>query len=221
VADSSARPTEIDSSARPTEALGHGGYYTADPYQAYGQPPNATLPYPTYESLLAQQSQQQSQPGWEPADQPPPQQRGTGTLVGIGVGIGLLLAAAVGVGALLIGRHHGDDTSAASAPSTDTSSYAEPAPAEPSPESPLPAPHAGTGATIGSITANDGSTLSVRGMLGAGVDTVHTDAQTRVVSLNGSKVSDLKIGDMVIVQGETAADGSITARLIISTSFGN
>jgi hypothetical protein len=60
----------------------------------------------------------------------------------------------------------------------------------------------------------------VQGVLGDKTATVRTTAQTRVLGVNREKVADLKVGDMVIVQGDKAADGTITARLIISTSLG-
>ena len=78
----------------------------------------------------------------------------------------------------------------------------------------------GLGATVGTIGANDGSTLTVDGIGGSPV-TVRTNDQTQVVAIGGAKVSDLKVGDSVVIQGDKAGDGSITARIIISTSLPN
>ncbi|WP_255219315.1 DUF5666 domain-containing protein [Nocardia tenerifensis] len=74
------------------------------------------------------------------------------------------------------------------------------------------------GATMGTITANDGGTLTVSTLLGAAA-TVRTDANTQVISMSGTKVSDLPVGDIVLIQGEKGADGTIQAKVIISTAL--
>jgi hypothetical protein len=154
-------------------------------------------------------------------------------LIGMGIALGFLVAAVLAAGFLLV-RPRGDDSSGA-LPSQDTVT-APNLPLQPWPSAAAPpggrapnlpnpfgsrAPGTSYGATVGSVTANDGATLSVQGMLGDRTDVVHTNDQTRVLGVNREKVADLKVGDMVIVQGDKAADGSITARLIISTSLGN
>ncbi|NUS45440.1 MAG: hypothetical protein HOQ24_17330 [Mycobacteriaceae bacterium] len=200
------------------------GSHTADPYEAYGPPagPNPTLTYPTYEHLLEQQREQAAvavlppPPGFGP-----PPRRNTGMIVGIAVGLGLLLAAVAAAGYLMFG-HRGDDDVAAADSTSSAPEMSSPPLAVPSlPHTRTkPGPGIDIGATMGAITANDGSTLSIRGLLGGRQDTIRTTAQTQVVSMTGTSVADLKVGDMVIVQGDKAPDGSITATLIISTSIG-
>ncbi|WP_280265132.1 DUF5666 domain-containing protein [Nocardia wallacei] len=73
------------------------------------------------------------------------------------------------------------------------------------------------GATMGTISTNDGSTLTIESLMGTTV-TVHTDAQTQVIAAGSSAVTDLHPGDMVVVQGDKAPDASILAKIIISTS---
>jgi hypothetical protein len=71
------------------------------------------------------------------------------------------------------------------------------------------------GLTVGKVTRNDGSTLIVDGALG-GTATVRTNADTRVLALTGgTRTSDVRVGDTVVVHGDKAADGSIKATLII------
>ncbi|WP_228831580.1 acyltransferase family protein [Nocardia elegans] len=76
----------------------------------------------------------------------------------------------------------------------------------------------GLGATMGTITANDGGTLTLSTVAG-GTVTVRTDASTQVISLSGVTPGDLPVGDMVMVQGDKGQDGSITAKIIISTAL--
>lgn len=203
--------------------------YTADPTVAYGTPPTPTMAYPTYESLREQQLRDQyagAQPGYTQVVPQPPR-RSPGMMLGIGVGVGLLLAAVVGVGIMVLGSRGDSSNSAAS----DTSSFAEPpqglpssAPTTEPPRTSSHVPLGGVdaGGVMGSVESNDGSTLTVRSLLAGSTATVHTTPQTQVVSMNsGARVADLKVGDMIIVQGQKSGDGSITARLIISTSLGS
>ncbi|WP_280391618.1 DUF5666 domain-containing protein, partial [Nocardia wallacei] len=71
---------------------------------------------------------------------------------------------------------------------------------------------------MGAISTNDGATLTIESLLGSLV-TVHTDAKTQVITAGSGKVADLRPGDMVVVQGDKAADGAIQAKIIISTSL--
>lgn len=76
----------------------------------------------------------------------------------------------------------------------------------------------GIGATMGTVTTNGGTTLVLQSLLGNSV-TVHTDADTQIISMGSGKVSDLHQGDMVVVQGDKNPDGSIKAKIIISTQL--
>ncbi|MFI1915507.1 DUF5666 domain-containing protein [Nocardia sp. NPDC020380] len=168
--------------------------------------------------------------GYVPAgfpQQPPPPQppRKTGLWIGIGLGA-LVLVAVVGVlvGALLA---HKDSSDSASSTSTSrTNLY--PVPGYPGNTSVVPLPSGvptipglgdldQLGANMGTIASNDGKNIGLTTMAGKTV-TVHTDDNTQVISLASSKVADLKVGDMVMVQGDKNPDGSIQAKVIISTA---
>lgn len=72
------------------------------------------------------------------------------------------------------------------------------------------------GSSVGTITANDGSTLTLDGLDGAPV-TVQTTPQTQIISLSGSDLASLTVGAFVVVQGEAVEDGTIRANVIIET----
>ncbi|WP_433193096.1 DUF5666 domain-containing protein [Nocardia sp. CA-107356] len=74
------------------------------------------------------------------------------------------------------------------------------------------------GLTIGEVTANDGKTLTVAGLLGA-TTKVHVNADTQVFVLSGTSMSNVKVGAAVVVHGNKEADGSITANLIVGTEL--
>jgi len=222
------RPTEqLGRAPQPTEPLRESGHHTADAYQAYGGPPNGTMPYPTYDALLREQAHNRlGYPGAMPRYAvPAPRRRSTGALVAAGVGLGLVLAAVAGAAIMLL--RSPDDGATTALPSESavtqspqfTQSPDEQLPVQPGPFGD-PSPGIGLCATVGSITATDGVTLSVQGVVGEHTAIIRTNAQTRVLATGGAAVSDLKVGDVVIVQGVTGTDGSITAHLIISTSFG-
>jgi hypothetical protein len=71
---------------------------------------------------------------------------------------------------------------------------------------------------VGTITANDGGTLTVSSVMGNTI-TVRTDASTQVIALSGTAVSDLAPGELVMIQGDKGPDGSIQAKIIIGTSL--
>ncbi|MEV4239781.1 MULTISPECIES: hypothetical protein [unclassified Nocardia] len=73
------------------------------------------------------------------------------------------------------------------------------------------------GLTIGKVTANDGKTLAVEGILGATTN-VHVNAATQVLVVTGRSVSDVTVGAAVVVYGNKEADGTITANLIVGGS---
>lgn len=233
------QPTEVQQPLKSDEPIEY--LHTDDPNAAYGAVPNPTLVYPTYESLREQQAQQPPY-GWappgpqQPMTPPPPERRSLAMLIGMGIALGFLVAAVLGGGLLLLRPHNsGSEDSSGALPQQETFTQNQPmqpwpsatAPGGQSPDLNLPnpfgthAPGTSYGATVGSVTSTDGATLSVQGVLGDKANVVHTNDQTKVLGVNREKVADLKVGDMVIVQGDKAADGSITARLIISTSLGN
>ncbi|MGV9676240.1 DUF5666 domain-containing protein [Nocardia sp. NPDC003482] len=224
-----------------TEAYGYGTNPT-EPYQ-YGGPPG---PQPTrempsydaqwggYEGGSGTQAPLWNSPGGP--DQPygptglpvePPRRNRTGLWIGLTLGIFVLVVlGGVAVGMLLAGGN--DSDSSAAAGTTTRSAPTSRVPVAPpgasrGPNPSIPAlPGLGDidnlGATMGTISANDGATLTIESLLGANV-TVRTDAKTQVISSGSGKVADLHPGDMVVVQGDKGPDGSILAKIIISTAL--
>ncbi|WP_040799547.1 DUF5666 domain-containing protein [Nocardia higoensis] len=179
--------------------------------------------------------QQPGMPGPPPGANPPPDQyvppgqgphkRNTGLWIALGLGV-IALVGVVGVAAgLLLGG--GEETDTTAAGSTGTT-HTLPFQAAPSTTGQLPGlsglpglPELGLeelGATVGTITANDGGTLTIATMTGGDV-TVRTDAATQVISLSVLHAADLPVGEMVVVQGEKGSDGTIQARIIVSTAL--
>jgi hypothetical protein len=224
------------------------GYHTQDPYQAYGYvPPNATQGYPTYETFdpnkpppnptqaypTYQGQQWNGYPGEiPPLDQQPggvPPRRNIGLWIAIGACV-LLLIAVVGAGFLIFGSKNDSSSTASGTNATTvrpipsgpkTSGQAQPPLSLPSGIPGIPGlGNDSGGAAIGSISANDGATLTINELTGGSV-TVHTNSDTQVVSLTGDKISDLKVGEAVVVQGDKQGDGSIMAKVIVSTSLPN
>ncbi|MCX4099317.1 hypothetical protein [Nocardia sp. alder85J] len=75
------------------------------------------------------------------------------------------------------------------------------------------------GFTLGSVKANDGKTLQVQDALGA-VSTIHTTADTEVLVLLATRVTDIPKGAWIMVHGNRETDGSITANLIMGIETG-
>lgn len=156
----------------------------------------------------------------------PPRRRRTGLWIGLTLGIfALVVLGGIAVGLVLAGN---DSTSSSSASGTTTRVPTTRVPIIPprgpggsQPTAP-PLPGLGDinnlGATMGTIRSNDGSTLVIDSLLGASV-TVHTDSKTQVITSTSAKVADLHPGDMVVVQGDKSPDGSILAKIIISTAL--
>ncbi|MEV4129712.1 DUF5666 domain-containing protein [Nocardia sp. NPDC049707] len=223
-------------------------YPSAEQFDPWAQPPvNATKEFPPYDSQVqwggpdggAWQEPTQvgayGQPGAGyppgppgaplPPEQQPPK-RNTGLWIALGLVVVLLIGAvSVFAGAVLGGR--GSSSSSAASTSALPSSAARPPHTRPhaDPSSPQVLPSIpglggidGLGSTMGTITANTGGQLTLDTMGGSAV-TVRTTDKTQVISLTGSKSSDLRVGDMVLVQGDKAADGSIDAKIIISTAL--
>ncbi|WP_433523433.1 DUF5666 domain-containing protein [Nocardia pseudovaccinii] len=221
-------------------------YPSTEQYEPWGPPPvNATKEFPPYESQVQWGGQESGawreptqvgaygQPGAQyppgppggplPPDQQPPRKRNTGLWTALGVGVILLIGAVSVLAGVLMG---GKDTSSSSAASTSAFPTAGRSPVPsggPSTTQVLPSiPGLGgidnLGATMGTIKANAGGQLTLDTIGGSAV-TVRTTDKTQVISLTGSKASDLPVGDMVVVQGDKAADGSIDAKIIISTAL--
>lgn len=241
-----APPTEQLYTSDPYEAYGRPPpnptlvYPTYDPrYDPTAPPPNPTKAYPVYPQQVsppprseAPRSEVRSPD--DPGERTP--RRGRWLVLASGA---LLLLLGVVAGYLLNGS--GSSETTATAPTTRA---LPPTPAVPRPSLPRPSlppssepgvppldqipggigeAMGAAGSAVGTITANDGSTLTLDGIGGSAV-TVHTTPQTRIMSLTGSKLADMRVGDTVLVQGDRVQNGAMTATVIIGTSipdFGN
>lgn len=227
----------------PTQAYPTQSYPAYDPrYDPQAAPPNATQAYPTYYGAG----------GYPPGGYPPPGQPPTGEVPPLGNGpenkpgrkVGLWAAAGAGVVLLALGLIVGlmlsgnsDENNTAAAPSPRTSAPAVPPRAGapvPTPEPDTTSPFenlpggigdviANAGTAMGTITANDGGTLTIDGLGGTKI-TVKTTPDTSLISLTADSIAELKPGESVLVQGDKVKDGTLTAKLIIGTTlpeFGN
>ncbi|MFE3753701.1 DUF5666 domain-containing protein [Nocardia tengchongensis] len=155
-----------------------------------------------------------------PAPPPPPRR----TTMWIALGLAAIIAVAI-VGVVVGTVLSGNSSDTASGPNNSRL----PMPAFPSNTSSLPLPSGvptipglgdldQLGADMGTIASNDGATLTITALSGSTV-TVKTDDKTQVISLGSTKVADLPVGEVVMVQGDKNSDGSIQAKLIFSTSL--
>ncbi|PPJ32642.1 hypothetical protein C5E45_21465 [Nocardia nova] len=206
--------------------------------------PNATRELPPYDSQWGGYESGYSEPGEYPpygsgapggtgpqgAVGPtglpvePPRRRRTGLWIALTAAVFVLVVlGGIAAGLLLAGNDSSSsDAAATGRPAPTRVPVVPPNPsggAQPSlPQLPGLGDIDGLGATMGTVNSNDGTTIMLQSLLGNSV-TVHTDAQTQVISMGSGKVSDLKEGDMVVVQGDKNPDGSIKAKIIISTQL--
>ena len=238
------QPTEQYYTADPYQAYGSPppnptqAFPTYDPqYDPQAMPPGATQAYPTYYGAGGYPP-----PGPPPSGEIPPlgdapdpkPGRKIGVWAAVGAGV-VLLALGLTVGLMLSGGS--SDTPTATAPTTSrpvapptTSKAPSGETTVPNTTSPLDSIPGGVGELIGkvgtamgTISANDGGTLTLDGLGGSTV-TVFTTPDTTLVSLTARTIADLKPGESVLVQGDAVENGTITAKLIIGTTlpeFGN
>ncbi|MEV0682756.1 DUF5666 domain-containing protein [Nocardia sp. NPDC050378] len=190
------------------------------PQPAYGQgyPP---APPPGY----GPQQQPEYPPRPQDGDQEPPKKH-TGLWIALGLAVVALIAfGGILAGLMLTGGGGSDNDTAAAPPTTQTLQppTRQTTPTAPPSASGLPGlPGLGgtedLGATMGSITANTGSEITMSTLGGSSVR-VLIDEATQVISLSTTKASELPVGDMVMVQGDKNPDGSIRAKIIISTAL--
>ncbi len=223
-------------------------YPSTEQFEPWAPPPvNATKEFPPYASPVQwggpeggtwQEPTQfgaYPQPGGQyppgppgaplPPEQQPPRKRNTGLWIALGLGVLLLIGAISVVAGAMLGGMDSSSSSAASASAFPTAgrptgprSSGGPSSTQVLPSIPGLGGVDNLGATMGTITANAGGQLTIDTMGGSPV-TVRTTDKTQVISLTGTKTSDLRVGDMVLVQGDKAADGSIDAKIIISTAL--
>ena len=205
-----------------------------DSWGGYGVDPG----YGGYDDSGWRRKQVAGQPGypggqWQPGEfpeqepEPEPPRRNTGLLVALGLAVVLLVGVGGILGGLLFSGNNSATTASEGTTSTIPTRVGVPGPMPSEPSVPQPGgPNGeepggglgGTGVTMGTITTNDGATLTLSGLSGSDV-TVHTDPQTRVVSIAGARVEDLPTGDLVLVQGDQTSDGAIQAQMIISATM--
>ncbi|MGW4369707.1 DUF5666 domain-containing protein [Nocardia takedensis] len=211
----------------PTHESQWGGYETGGGAYGGGYGPQGQWPGSPGQPVYGPQG---APPPGAPVPEPPrPPKRNTGLWIALALGVIALIAVAGVAAGVLLGNDSDSDTAAG----TTTRSFPTTGgqlPTQPSttPRTGLPSGIPteipglpgldGLGATMGTISANSGGTLTLESLSGEKV-TVRTTSATQVISLSGSKVADLKVGDVVMVQGDQAADGSIEAELIISAAL--
>ncbi|MGW4636089.1 DUF5666 domain-containing protein [Nocardia sp. NPDC004415] len=216
--------------SNPTQALpphdAQWGAYESG-YPA-AQPPPQQAPPPGY----GHGYQGGPPPGYPPQPQGPdqgqPPKRNTGLWILLGLGVLALIAVGGVLAGLMLSGGGSDDDTLATAP-TSTQPLVPPTFGQPTtpvtpPDTPglpgLPGLGGGEdlGATMGSITANTGTEITMSTLGGSTVRVLIDDA-TQVISLTSTKASELPVGDMVMVQGDKNPDGSIHAEIIISTAL--
>jgi len=239
------QPTEQYYTADPYQAYGSPppnptqAFPTYDPrLDPQATPPNPTQAYPTYYGAAGTPPPGQPPIGEAPAIEDTPEHkpaRKVGLLAAVAAGV-LLLALGLIVG-FMLNNGGSDEATTATAPSTRTAAPAVPPrastpPSQTAPDttSPLEGIPGGVGDLIGkagtamgTITANDGGTLTLDGLGGTTI-TVRTTPDTSLISLTARSVADLKPGESVLVHGDKLENGTVTANLIIGTSlpdFGN
>lgn len=231
-----AEPSHTDD---PTMAYGAPttAYPIDGPYDAWAQGPNPTRELPPYDGrwdtygVYGQPSYPTGYPdgAWsgQPQGEPPrPPRRRTGMWIGLGLAAVVLIGLAGVAAGLLFGGDDSATVASGRGTSTVPTRRAPTGPLDPGGRQPTAPGFPGvpgldepvpSGTTMGTITANDGVTLTISSLGGSDV-VVHTDSDTQVISLSGTAVSDLPEGDLILVQGDKAPDGSITAKVIISTA---
>ncbi|MEE2061044.1 hypothetical protein Q7514_26315 [Rhodococcus artemisiae] len=211
-------PTAEYSQAQYPQGQYPQGQYPAAGYPDGGhQPPGP--PPPGY-----------GEPGYgQPAE---PEKKPRGPRWGV-LALAVIVLIALGgiVGYLLSGSGDEPDTTATG----PTTTQAQP-PAPTTTPSPVPAPGATpdlpldelpgglgealgqTGAVVGSITANDGTSITLSG-IGGSLTTVLFTPETQIITLRGSSPEALEIGATVVATGSPVENGQMTAETVISASL--
>ncbi|MCZ4521706.1 DUF5666 domain-containing protein [Rhodococcus ruber] len=222
-------PYDPDQQAAANQAYGQAQQYGQPQYgqtQQYGQPP-----YGQGQGYETQQFGRPQQFGGPPPAEPvAADSGGKGPRPWVLALIGLVVLAIVVVfGISFLSGGSDESNTTAAAPSTSI----RPTPSSAPTTTPRPTESGATttpelipggipeilgqlGSSVGTITANDGSTLTINGLDGAPV-TIQTTPQTQIISLSGPDLASLTVGAFVVVQGEAVEDGTIRANVIIET----
>lgn len=205
-------PYDLDPRAggeyHPTQAYPvQGAYPGPQHYPGYAHPPGAppTGPVPT------------SGPGGSP--------RGPRWgLIALASAVLIALGGTIG---FLLSRSEAPTGATASAPTT---TVAPPAPVPPLPDAQTPSlpldrlpgglgeVMGDTGAVVGTITANDGTSIGVS-IIGGSTVTVLLTPDTSIVALGGSTPESLEVGASVVATGSPVRQGQMTAETVISASI--
>ncbi|TCN49249.1 hypothetical protein EV641_11698 [Rhodococcus sp. SMB37] len=207
-------PTVQDSQAQYPQGQYPTAGYPGGGYQPPGPPP------PGY-----------GEPGYgQPAE---PEKKPRGPRWGV-LALAVIVLIALGgiVGYLLSGSGDEPDSSAtgptttqALPPAPTTTPSPVPAPGGAAPDLPLDELPGGlgevlgqTGAVVGSITANDGTSITLSG-IGGSLTTVLFTPETQIITLRGSSPEALEIGATVVATGSPVENGQMTAETVISASL--
>ena len=119
----------------------------------------------------------------------------------------------------------GPTTTQAVPPAPTTTPSPVPAPGGAAPDLPLDELPGGlgealgqTGAVVGSITVNDGTSITLSG-IGGSLTTVLFTPETQIITLRGSSPEALEIGATVVATGSPVENGQMTAETVISASL--
>jgi hypothetical protein len=228
----------------PTQQLGEPLGQYPQGQQPTAQYPTAQ--YPTAQYSQAQYQQGQYPPaghpggGYQPPGPPPPgygppaepEKKPRGPRWGVlALAVVVLIALGGIVGYLLSGSGDEPDTTATGPTTTRTMPPAPTTTPPPSgepdgtPALPLDQLPGGlgevigqTGAVVGSITANDGTSITLSG-IGGSLTTVLFTPDTQIITLKGSSPEALEVGATVVATGSPVQDGQMTAETVISASL--
>ncbi|MGI9210490.1 MAG: hypothetical protein ACR2I3_21280, partial [Rhodococcus sp. (in: high G+C Gram-positive bacteria)] len=75
-----------------------------------------------------------------------------------------------------------------------------------------------SGAVVGTVTANDGGSITISG-IGGSLVTVLLTPDTEIITLSGDDPSALAVGSAVIATGTPVESGRMTADTVVSASI--
>ena len=74
------------------------------------------------------------------------------------------------------------------------------------------------GAVVGTITANDGGSITLS-VLGGSAVTVALTPETEIITLSGNTADSLEVGSTAVATGSSGEDGRMTAETVVSASI--
>ncbi|MBJ8348974.1 DUF5666 domain-containing protein [Antrihabitans sp. YC2-6] len=249
----SEEPTQYYGSSGPTDQYPlpgqgqpDGGYYTSDPYAAYGSSqPNPTQAFPAYQPGGFQQGDPNQQYGQYPGNQgqwdpnaypgevPPLDGRRGSSRKGLWIALAAVLALVVvgGLAAFLLvgGDDNKDDKPTAAGATTSEEAGATTTRRPSTTRSPsteatiipsIPDILEGIGIASGKITAIDGSTITIDPAFGEITKITTSDDTVFITSSGPGSLDDLAVGQEVNAQGTSSGD-TLEAAFITNLSLGD